>query len=231
MSRSLIKSGSAPATIQRLRPVDPVRGEASPSYDPVDPRIAILQAEIDQLPAQRAIKQQQAEAAAAASVKAIQDARTEGRDEGKQSAERQDVERLDALRSAIDDAVATFDEQLAGAERLAALMARECLDRILGSAEKQSDLLRQIIAHQRNQIEADSLISIDLSPCDFPDLSDLTELEPIGGAPLSLTQNSSLKSGEIVIRLKLGSLVVGLDQQWGSMRKTLTELAEAKVGG
>jgi len=112
-------------------------------------------------------------------------------------------------------------------ERLAALVARECLDQIFGNADDRVDQLCRIIRHQIVGIEAQALIRVDVSRSDFGEDAELDRLvAAIDGRNVEVRATDELDAGACQIKLVLGTLSVGIDQQWGRLRSMLTELAE-----
>lgn len=227
MSTPLIKRGSDTESIGRIRPI--LRDAAAVPVSVRDPELNHFEQEMGRLEVELADSRRLIEEAQQAHKAALVVAREEGFQDGLKEAVRNEEEAITLLGGAIDEAVAKIDEQLAGAERLAALMARECLDRIFGDDENRVHLLHEIIANQLRQLEQGSVVAIALSHDDIPELSNLASLEPLAGPAVKFIHRAELKRGEIAIDLTLGSLSVGLDQQWGRLRGALTELAEGTV--
>ncbi len=224
---SLIRQASAHNAIRSLQnQSDPVVA-ASPSDPFTDSEQARLQDEVARLTAALDEQIRLTDAIRSAANDEILEARDKGYAEGLAAAVSREEDRITALQIAVDEAVATFDEQLAGSERLAALLARECLDRMFGQDDDQTALLHRLITHQLRQIEAGSHIALSVSPQDFPDLATLSSIVPIGGPCFTVEHRADLNPGQLVMTLQLGALEVGLDRQWGRLRATLGELAEA----
>lgn len=223
MTAILIKQGTGEAGADRVRPIS---GDAVSPQAAIDPRFVAYEAEIARLSAEAEEARQELERLQNAQAEALESTRDQAYQDGLKDAATKEDEALERLQRGVDEAVATFDEQLAGLERLSALLARECLDRIFGDDEQRVHLLHEIISHQIGQIEQGNLVAIEVCPKDFSNLERLAELVPLGGPNVKFIPRSDFKRSEISIKLTLGTLSVGLDQQWGRLRGTLTELAE-----
>lgn len=223
MSAAIIKQGAHAHSVARIRSLS---RDATEQLVDAMPLQSPLQQEVERLGAELEESRRLIEETKVAHKAALDAAREDGFQDGLAQESRNDEEALALLSKAVDDAVAKVDEKLAGTERLAALMARECLDRIFGDDESRTHLLHEIIAQQLRQLEQGSVIAVSLCSEDFPELDSLAVLEPIAGQTVRFTHRAELKRGEIAIDLTLGSLSVGLDQQWGRLRAALTELAE-----
>ena len=111
---------------------------------------------------------------------------------------------------------------MAGLERLAALLARTCLDRMLLADDGRADTVAALLRSQLARLEADAAVRIQVSAEDFPSPEALQMLAP---APCEIIASPSLKGGDCAIRLRLGTLEVGIGQQWGVLRDALEEMA------
>lgn len=162
--------------------------------------------------------------------RAFKEGKTEGHAEGHKAglaeAEDRQSERLSLLENAMQRAHAELADGLSSLERLSALLAQECLDKILGSPDDRVELLRLIIGTQIDKIDKAMLVDIELSRQDFPDDNALAALkEKIDASAFTLTVSADMPSGGCVMRLRLGRTDVGINQQWGVLRNLLTEMA------
>ena len=168
---------------------------------------------------------------AAASLRAdIDTARETGRSEGRaagvREAEDRQAARLTLLEQNLRGARDKLDECFAALGRLAMLVAQECLDTILGDPEYRADALRAIVAKQLTQIEKPALLAIEVSGTDFPDAASLAAIEgEVAPHRVAVRANAEIAVGGCRMTLRLGRMDIGIDQQWGTLRALLGEIA------
>jgi flagellar assembly protein FliH len=158
---------------------------------------------------------------------AAQAAYAEGRKAGVKAGLRQAedarTESLKRLDSGIAEALALYGEQLAGMERLAALIAREALERIVGDPERHVEMLCAIVRRQVEAADAGAILAIEVSRDDFCD-----EIGEAAGK-VEVAVSDALRSGDCRMKMRLGTLEIGVAAQWARMRSALDELAEAPL--
>jgi flagellar assembly protein FliH len=158
---------------------------------------------------------------------AFEKGRKAGHAEGLAAANKRETERFALIEKTAVAAEAKFAESLVSLERLASLLARDSLDLILGNSEYRREILTAIIAKEVAKIEKSSLVEIAVSAHDFPDKRLLPTLaKKTGVGAILFATHPDLVSGSCLVRLKLGSLDIGLNQQWGAVRARLAEIAE-----
>ncbi len=158
--------------------------------------------------------------------RAYLEGKEEGRSAGSAQAEDRQAERLSLLDSGIRAALAKLSENVKALDRLAVLLAQDCLDILLGSSADRTDLVRRIITAQVGHLERSMLLDIEVSREDFPDEESLVAVARKVGVPSNmLTVGPGLSSGDCMINLRLGRLNVGLRQQWGALKDLLSEMA------
>ena len=161
---------------------------------------------------------------------AYREGETEGRKQGRQESDQRRADYLAALERGLDAACNRFSEDLRDLERLAVLVARESLAKILGDDESRKELLAEAIGSQLRRIEAGSVVAVQVSRADFPEPEELTRLaDSLGGDRLALVATDELRAGECRIKLKLGALDVGLPQQWERLDRALQTLADTEA--
>jgi hypothetical protein len=149
-----------------------------------------------------------------------------GREAGLTEAENRELERLSILEFGVRDAQAELSNSLSSLERLAAVLARDCLEMILGVADYRHEQLTTIIANQVGKIEKAALLNIAVSFEDFPDKQSLAVIaERVGIDSAVIAASSDVSPGCCTMRLLLGNREVGVRQQWGVLRERLAELA------
>ena len=159
--------------------------------------------------------------------RAFEDGKAKGRDIGLAEAQDRQSERLAALEAGIQAARSEVSGALASLERLAPLLAQECLDRIFGAASDRSGMVAEIVAAQMARIDRGALLRIDVSRRDFPQDDALAALAQRLSLPSTTFDiRDDMASGGCVMVLQLGRMVVGVDQQWGALREMLGTMAE-----
>lgn len=167
------------------------------------------------------------EAAQTETERAFERGREAGRAAGKSEAIVQDAERLRRLENAIRLARGDLGTVLEGTERLSLLIARDCLDVLLGETDYRSEVLTRLIRSQVAQTDQGSIVEIRVSQEDFPDVAAIERLcATAGGGRVTVVADRSFASGECNMTLILGQADIGLRQQWGSIRRLLSDMAE-----
>jgi flagellar biosynthesis/type III secretory pathway protein FliH len=200
-------------TIVSLDPVDAFLGDT-------DPEVARLQVRIDALTDEL----QTARRAALTHDAALKETLERGRKDGQQSATRQTAAALELLSDGIERAMTQLEQDGYAMEQLAVALATTALTRIFGESSQRHGMVRDIILHQYATISKDMLLHVSVSAQDFADNADLDDLRQQG---LSIATRAELKSGDCEIKLRLGTLDVGVDQQWHKVRTHLEQLVTA----
>jgi type III secretion protein L len=225
----LIKMAQAAAAPIRSLPSGP---KPVPAVPPELLQIEALRAQIDTL--LETLGEREGEIARHA--KAIEDAflagEAAGRQAGLQMAEERSDEALAMLGQGVEAAVSQLASELAALERLAGLLAIEGLAKVLGGELGYADLIRATLAHHMGQLETASVLRVEVSPVDFPEAGDLARLAGGIGAPgLEIIGNPDLGAGGCRIKLRLGAVEIGVDQQWAGLRALLDETARPEREG
>lgn len=215
---ALLKSGSAALRAK----VRPLAGQ-SPASDPRPPRQDPEVERLREALAGTEHKLAEQERLIAEIPAALEGALAEGEAKGRAEAERRETERLDVLGKAAERALARHGEEMAALERLAALLARTCLDRMLLADESRTETVAALLRAQLVRLEAGAAVRIQVSAEDFPSAEALEALAP---APCEIVASPALKGGDCTIQLRLGALEIGIGQQWGTLRAALEEMAE-----
>lgn len=213
----LLKSGSA-AAAARVRPLGiqaHPRAPAPPRPDPELERLRVALAETQASLAER-------DAIIAGIPARVDDAFAEGEKAGRASAEDKEAERSAVIEKAAGQALVRLTETLAGLERIAPLLARTCLDRMLLAEESRAATVEALLKAQLARLEVGAALSIQVSAEDFPDPVRLTALAP---PPCRILCSPTIKPGDCTIQLRLGAVEVGIGQQWGVLREALEEMA------
>ncbi|MEI9997603.1 MAG: hypothetical protein WDM91_23615 [Rhizomicrobium sp.] len=157
---------------------------------------------------------------------AFEDGKAKGREAGLAEARDRQEERLAALEAAARKAQGEVSSGLASLERLAPLLARDCVDKILGEASGYAELIGPIVVRQLADIDRAMLLRIEVSHRDFPDAAALSALgHRLAPLAVDIVADAQMAPGGCVMVLKLGRMHVGIDQQWTALRDVLGEMA------
>lgn len=229
---SIIKSG----TLDDTAPIRPLAALAASRAEPVlshqeleliasRQRIAALEQELRER--DRKIEDLRADV-----NRAYEEGKSAGHSAGLAEAEDRQAERISLLERAVGDAQMQLSEGLASMERLSGILARECLDIILGDAKSRADIVKSIISAQIVRLDKAMVLSIDLSLEDFPDSAALKDVADNAGLPSAvLMARPELSSGACIFNLKLGRMDASIDRQWSVLREVLGEIAASGEAG
>jgi len=219
----LIRSSSAASRVRALDLAAPTPYAAEP-----DPRDLELVAYAEKVAAlEAALAEARADQAehAEAMIRAVADAEARGRQAGLDAADDRADERMSRLEMSVTEARGKLDADLQGLERLAALLAETALERLIDDLDERRPLIAAIIRRQMAGLDASAVLRVEVSPKDFPDPEALERLAAEAGlAGLRIDAPQDLAAGGCRLKLRLGELDVGLDQQWGVLRGLLTDL-------
>jgi flagellar biosynthesis/type III secretory pathway protein FliH len=214
----LIKAADASRSA-RTDAVPPVSREGEALRD--------AEARILELEARLAERQHAEQALRVQHERALAKAREEAFEQGRDAAQKEDAQRLTLLHDALADLRGRADARLRETERLALVVARDCLDMLFGTAGGRQDEVERLIRHQMARIDHGMVLEIRVSTADFPEevLIQQLALRLAPGGGLSLLRDPQFKSGQCALALLLGRMEIGLDQQWPALRELLGELA------
>ncbi len=160
-------------------------------------------------------------------TRALETGESKGRAAGLAEAQDLQRERLAALESQAGAAQKSIAAGLSSLDRLAALLARECVEKILGGDTDRAALVRDIVATQLARIEKSALLRIEVSRADFPDdeaLAALTRRLPTVAA--SVEAHADMATGACTMVFQLGRVEVGIGRQWGELSRLLDNLSQ-----
>lgn len=216
MSR-VIKSGAGTSLVRPLAvktmpsPRDEERGR-------LERRCAALESELRQ-------RDQAIDALRKDVAEAYARGKSEGHASGLAEADSKETERFAALRDSLQRAEAGLAASFKSVERLALLVARDCLDKLLCNPDHRQEILGELIKVQAAKLETSALVDVAVSAEDFPAKPELTALaKKIGLAATHVTASRETASGACTMKLRLGIQEVGLHQQWGVLSQALSEL-------
>lgn len=217
---AIIKSGSdaGEAMVRPLAIATMRTAEKDTPLDTLSRRIAELEADI--------AKRDQRETGLEKEIEAsFERGKEAGFALGVNEAGRLERERLELLEVGVQSARAHLAQSLAGAERLAVLIARDCLDKLLGEPDFRAETVRGLIRAQIAMIEQDAVVSIKVSLEDFPDDASFEDLKQ-STSGVAFETDENLASGDCMLKLRLGGADIGLTQQWGEISRLLNEMGQ-----
>lgn len=221
--RALIKAGNeahgfviAPLGV----PSGPASGNVAVPVSREDP----LAAEARALRAR--LEEQRAQIAGHAA--ALEDARAEGEAAGRLAMERDFRESrdkaLELLAAGITVAHDKLDDLVQRAELLGVLVARAAIAKLFGQDDAREAAVVDLAKHRLAQIERHMLVAIEVARADFPDTREVQELAArLGVDRVLLSVSDALAPGDCRMRCRLGTLDIGLNQQWGAIRELLDQ--------
>lgn len=223
---NLVKSSDALAGgIVRPLPESRPSIPAAPREPPVDPLVAALREDLEEALLEIERRDKEIARLEASVDAAFVRGKEEGRKAGLKESEALRTQSLAKLDEGLKQADERFAEALSSLDRLALILARECLTKILGDPDKQMDLVCQILRDRVAKIDARSVVRIEVSAKDFSDPQDLAKLVASMGSTIDLRAVDELESGGCRIKLLLGSLELGVGQQWDRIDAALGDLA------
>lgn len=224
----LIKSRDAG---DRVRPVDVARPTAPPlPAQVVDVETVALRREIESLTKALRDRETEIDFLRGDLDRAFKAGEADGRASGLQEGAERGAAALKVLELGVDRALRAVSHDLSALERLAVQLALEGLSKVFGDASERAALVAEIIRKQVAELEAASIVRIDVAREDFADQAALRALAVSLGHPgLVLDATGELSSGDCRIKLILGGLEVGVDQQWSRLEAALEELAHPGV--
>ena len=135
---------------------------------------------------------------------------------------------LELLAGGVECAKTALDRALGNYESIALVVAQTALDKIFGNTENRKAMVADLIRHQFRQIGQDSFVSLEVSRADFPNTQEVAELATsLLIAPDRVRVSDDMMAGNCNMRMRLGTLEIGLGQQWGSLRSLLAEMIAA----
>jgi len=222
---AVIKEGDAPAQVRsidramRKGPRNPAAAGPT-ALDLAEMEIGRLRAEIERLEAQVVDAETALPAARDESFRA-------GFAEGKSAGEHDHASGVVRLEAGLGRAVSTYVEAMENLERLAPAVALSALQKVLGAAPAQAELVEIVVREQLTRLERSAVLRIEVSRRDFADEPALAILATAVVAPLAkIESREDLAAGECRIRLTLGSLEIGPAQQWRLLDGLLSDLAD-----
>jgi flagellar biosynthesis/type III secretory pathway protein FliH len=232
------------------RPVDPAdaprrrvvgRAQRPPlaaATDPpvVDPALQALEHQVTELQHQlsrmstRATEQARQLEEAAREIEVTRESSlAEGFTDGLRQAEADFTARSEALAEALASALRTYDSAVKGLEKLSSMIALAALDRVLGPAHGRDDAVARIVARQVDLLASLAPVEVRVSGEDFADSAALHDaLVRVGADPARVRADPVLPSGQVTIRLRLGEVDAGIDQQLTALRRLLLENTDAR---
>ena len=213
----LLKQGQALEAVGAL-PISRAKRAAEPVIErpAPDPRLAVMEAEIERL---KAALETQKRAAA----EAIEAAREEGR----AAAVADDARRTKLVERALGEARQAWDTRLGELDILAVKLARAALAKIFGQDADRAEQVAQTVAHHLQGLAADAVIGVRVSAEDFPGDALAALGARLDVARSRLVVDPDLGPGGCQIDLTLGAIDVEPARQWAVIDRALAAMERA----
>lgn len=165
-----------------------------------------------------------------ASARALVKAREDGRREGQELARRDDDGRLIVLGEGVAAAREAWERRIGDLDGLAALVAQSAIARLFDRCDNHADFVVGMIARQLRHLRHETVLTIRVSPQDFPDEVALAALGTgAGTGAIAVVRDDALDGGQCRIDLQLGHVDLCSRAQWREMSELLHELSGADV--
>lgn len=226
MTGVVIKSG---VSVGKVRALSEGRAYVAPREpSPMELELTELHAENQHLRAQLEEALGEAASLPAALEAARAEGRAEGRIAGKAEAEDLHEQALETLSAGIANAQDSLSGALQSVERLAPILARSCLERIFTEPGRYTDMVEQALRSQWAALAEEAVLAVEVSVHDFVDAAALQALRSRSGRPeVEIRATEDLAAGQCRMKLLLGELLVGPQQQWAALSQVLAKLADA----
>lgn len=225
----LIKAGDDDALATRIQPLAglPQRPGARSQPDLlVSAELLAMDRHMRALTARLAEREAEVASLREQLAQSFQDGERQGFEAGLAEADQRRADQLQRLEQGINGALKIYSAELRAMERLAVLLAREGLSKLISDPTRYAELLVATIRAQLAQIEDDSVLVILVSRADFGDTDELFTLAAsLGRSDINIQASDGLGPGECRIKLKLGILDVGLAQLWRRLSAELEAMA------
>lgn len=197
------------------------------AVDAIDPELVALREELARLHIRLEQKEAEISELRKQADGAFRKGELQGRDAGMREAKDHGLKLVTRLEGGVTAALKSFAQALSSLERLAPALAGQALASIFEDSKPRSALVKDIVQRQLKLVATDAIVHIEVSSADFGNDAALTSLaESVGNPRLSLRSFGHLKSGDCRIKLTLGTLEVGVDQQWGRLSAILQDFSE-----
>lgn len=184
-----------------------------------------LEHRIDELEARITALTQEALEARAEAETAYTRGEAQGRAAGRQEAEERELERSALLADAITASRQDFAAALSETQRLAALLAKDCLDKLFGDAAANMDRVCALLRGQISLVEREQVVKVIVSAADFGEeaLDRLRQTMP--SRVLDIVRDPDLPTGGCKLLPRLGEIDIGLHTQWQVVGELLLHMA------
>lgn len=225
---AIIKS-SDPALDAAVRPIALAEMTAAPAAPGPDDREERFAACIAELEGRIAAMTRTAEELRAEAAAAFARGEEEGREMGRREAEDREQERLALLEKGIAACRKDFAEALGATERLAALLAKDCLDKLFADVSANADRVCALLRAQMIEVQQHELLAVVVSTSDFSEegLERLRAVVP--DRAVELRRDAALPTGSCKLRARLGEIDIGLGTQWQAVGDLLSAAAAGEL--
>ena len=205
------------------------RQVVDPAVQALEHQVAELQHQLSRMSASATEQARQLEDAERRIEVTRESSLVEGFTDGLRQAKADFTARSEALVEALASALRSHDSAMKELEKLSSMIALAALDRVLGPAHGRDDAVARIVARQVDLLASSAPVEVRVSGEDFADSAALQDaLVRVGTDPARVRTDPALASGQVTIRLRLGEVDAGIDQQLTALRRLLSESTDAR---
>lgn len=199
-----------------------------PALQALQQQVSDLQAQVAHLSASAAEQERQLEEAERRIDTARESGLAEGFTDGLRRAEADFTARSEALAENAAKALSSFETGVEKLAELSSTIALAALDQVLGSTHGRGDAVARIVGRQLDLLATSAPVEVRVSVEDFVDTAALHDaLVKAGVDPACVRADPALAAGQVTVRLQLGEVDAGIDQQLAALRRLLTDRTDA----
>jgi len=200
-----------------------------PALQELQQQVADLQRQLSRISASAAEQARQLDAAERRIETARASGLAEGFTDGLRRAEADFTARSEALAECVSSALSTYETGIQRLAELSSTIALAAIEQVLGSEHGRGEAVARIVARQLQLLTSSAPAEVRVSASDFADTAALHDaLASVNVDPARVCTDPALASGQVTIRLQLGQVDAGIDQQLAALRRLLTDRTDAR---
>lgn len=231
--RPLDPTGAPPRRlVGRTRPLPHEAANETQGVDPalqeLQQRVADLQRELSRMSASAAEQARQLDEAERRIETARESGLAEGFTDGLRRAEADFTARSELLAKSVTNALSSYEIGIQRLGELSSTIALAAIEQVLGSEHGRGEAIARIVSRQLHLLTASAPAEVRVSASDFADTAALHDaLANVNVDPARVRTDPALAPGQVTIRLQLGQVDAGIDQQLAALRRLLTDRTDA----
>lgn len=140
------------------------------------------------------------------------------------------VEALSLLQRGITHAQNEIKQSISALERIALDVAQEALAVLIGDKDHYRDVLQKMILSQSALLDANIIVEVAISRCDFPDSNEIADLETQLAVPKgSLRLSDELEAGRCHFVLTSGGVELDMTRSWKEISAILAAASQREL--